>query len=58
MLSVNATPKRFAEIQNSNFEFPTSIKWTRNINLSDADLDVYDKFYVCSKFQEMKNKRS
>lgn len=52
MLSVYATPERSSEIQNSNFEIPSSIMWTRNFDLSGADLDVYDKFYVCSKFEE------
>ncbi len=53
MLSVNPISENSAEFQNSNFEIPSSIIWTRNFDLSCADLDVYDKFYACSKFQEM-----
>lgn len=51
MISGNATSESSIEMENSNFEIPW---WTRNIDLSCVDLDVFDKFNVCSKFEEMK----
>lgn len=51
MESNSQTDVSIQKPENSKFEIPSALKWTRNIDLSDKTLSEYDKMLICEKLE-------